>query len=67
MKQLGEAIDTHEQITNYMMQRSLYHPYHIPEQIQLDLKNIQTAMNSVLTPYSSRQNAQNHHGFRRVF
>ncbi len=28
-----------------MMQRGLYHPYHISEQIQLDLKNIQTAMN----------------------
>lgn len=45
MKQLGEAINSHEKITDYMMQRGLYHPYHIPEQIQLDLKNIQTATN----------------------
>ncbi|MFC6332686.1 spore coat protein [Paenibacillus septentrionalis] len=45
MKQLDEAIDTHEVITNYMMQRGLYHPYHTPEQIQLDLNNIQTALN----------------------
>ncbi|MFP4975176.1 spore coat protein [Paenibacillus sp. CN-4] len=44
MKQLNEAIDSHEKITNYMMQRGLYHPYHVPEQVQLDLKNIQTAM-----------------------
>ena len=45
MKQLGEAIDSHEKITDYMMQRGLYHPYHIQEQIQLDLNNIQTATN----------------------
>lgn len=45
MKQLGEAIDSHEKITSYMMQRGLYHPYHIQEQIQLDLNNIQTAAN----------------------
>ena len=45
MKQLDEAIDSHEKISNYMVQHGLYHPYHIPEQIQLDLKNIQTAMN----------------------
>ncbi|WP_151736451.1 spore coat protein ['Paenibacillus yunnanensis' Narsing Rao et al. 2020] len=45
MKQLGEAIHSHEKITDYMMRRGLYHPYHIPEQIQLDLKNIQTAAN----------------------
>ncbi|WP_427181272.1 spore coat protein [Paenibacillus sp. TC-CSREp1] len=44
MKQLDEAIDSHEKISNYMMQNGLYHPYHISEQIQLDLKNIQTAM-----------------------
>ncbi|WP_405152500.1 spore coat protein [Paenibacillus sp. FSL K6-0108] len=45
MKQLEEAIVSHEKISNYMVQHGLYHPYHIPEQIQLDLKNIQTAMN----------------------
>lgn len=45
MKQLDEAIDFHEKISNYMAQHDLYHPYRIPEQIQLDLKNIQTAMN----------------------
>ncbi|MGC5770900.1 spore coat protein [Paenibacillus pabuli] len=45
MKQLDEAIDSYEKISNYMIQHGLYHPYHIPEQIQLDLQNIQTAMN----------------------
>jgi similar to spore coat protein len=45
MKQLDEAIDFHEKISNYMVQHGLDHPYHIPEQIQHDLKNIQTAMN----------------------
>ncbi|WP_340026564.1 spore coat protein [Paenibacillus sp. FSL K6-1096] len=45
MKQLSEAINSHEKITDYMMQRGLYHPYHVQEQIQLDLRNIQTAMN----------------------
>ncbi|GAB1154525.1 spore coat protein [Paenibacillus illinoisensis] len=45
MKQLDQAIVSHEKISNYMVQQGLYHPYHIPEQIQLDLQNIQTAMN----------------------
>ncbi|GAA0133998.1 spore coat protein [Paenibacillus sp. YSY-4.3] len=45
MKQLEEAIDTHETILTYMMDRGLYHPYNINEQIQLDLRNIQTALN----------------------
>ncbi|MCU6791223.1 spore coat protein [Paenibacillus sp. WQ 127069] len=44
-RQLEEAIDSHEQIMNYMMKRGLYHPYQVNEQIQLDLQNIQTAMN----------------------
>jgi similar to spore coat protein len=44
-KQLDEAIATHEKITSYMMSRGLYKPYNINEQIQLDLQNIQTAMN----------------------
>jgi similar to spore coat protein len=44
-KQLEEAIDAHEMITSYMMQRGLYHPYNVNEQVQLDLQNIQTALN----------------------
>lgn len=45
MKQLDEAIDAHEKITNYMVQRGLYHPYQVQEQVQLDLQNIDTALN----------------------
>ncbi|MBP1155606.1 MULTISPECIES: spore coat protein [unclassified Paenibacillus] len=44
-KHLEEAIATHEQITNYMVQRGYYHPYNVNEQIQLDINNIQTALN----------------------
>jgi similar to spore coat protein len=44
-KQLDEAIATHEKITSYMMSRGLYHAYDVNEQIQLDLKNIETALN----------------------
>ncbi|NHN35646.1 spore coat protein [Paenibacillus agricola] len=44
MNHLDEAIATHEKIVSYMMSRDLYKPYHIKEQIQLDLLNIQTAM-----------------------
>lgn len=42
---LHEAIDTHEKVTAYMMQRGFYHPYNIQEQVQLDLKTAQTALN----------------------
>jgi similar to spore coat protein len=42
---LSEAIATHEKITNYMMQKGYYHPYNVSEQIQLDVANIQTALN----------------------
>ncbi|MET3288054.1 UNVERIFIED_CONTAM: hypothetical protein ABID98_000624 [Brevibacillus sp. OAP136] len=43
-KQLEEAIDTHEQIMAYVMERGLYHPWNVSEQIQLDLQNINTAL-----------------------
>jgi similar to spore coat protein len=44
-KQLEEAITTHEQATNYMMQKGYYYPYNVNEQIQLDMRNIQNALN----------------------
>ncbi|RNB87749.1 spore coat protein [Brevibacillus fluminis] len=43
-KQLEEAIDTHEQIMAYVMERGLYHPWNVSEQIQLDLQNIDIAL-----------------------
>ncbi|GGF93732.1 spore coat protein [Paenibacillus abyssi] len=45
-KQLEEAIDMHERIAGYMMDRGWYHPWNVNEQIQLDLNNIQTALNA---------------------
>jgi similar to spore coat protein len=44
-RQLDEEIDLHEQITKYMIEQGLYHPWNVDEQIQLDLLNIQTALN----------------------
>jgi similar to spore coat protein len=43
-KQLDESMDMHERITLYMMEKGLYHPWNVNEQVQLDLKNIQTAL-----------------------
>ncbi|MGD8191440.1 spore coat protein [Brevibacillus ginsengisoli] len=45
VKHLEEAIDTHERITNYLINRGLYHPNNLLEQTRLDLQNIQTAVN----------------------
>lgn len=45
-KQLDEAIDTHEKIAKYMMEQGWYHPWNMKEQIQFDLKNIETALNA---------------------
>lgn len=44
IRQLNESIDMHEQITNYLMEKGLYHPWNPREQLQLDLQNIQTAL-----------------------
>ncbi len=43
-KHLEEAIDMHERIMLYMMERGQYHPWNVNEQIQLDLKNINTSL-----------------------
>lgn len=43
--QLRDAIDFHEEISNFMMSKGWYHPYNPGEQIQLDLKKGQTALN----------------------
>lgn len=45
-KQLDEAIDMHERITNYVLERGWYHPWDVKEQFKLDLQNIQTALNA---------------------
>ncbi|MDQ0492403.1 spore coat protein [Paenibacillus brasilensis] len=43
-KQLDEAIDTHERISTYMIERGWYHPWNIQDQLSMDLQNIQTAL-----------------------
>jgi len=43
-RHLTEAIQTHEQITAYMIDRGFYYPWNPQEQLQLDLKTIQTAL-----------------------
>lgn len=45
VKQLEQAVDTHEKIVQYLIGRGLYHPHNIQEQINLDLKNIHIALN----------------------
>ncbi|MOA56194.1 Spore coat protein F precursor [compost metagenome] len=45
-KQLEEAIDLHESIATYMINQGLYHPWNVKEQLQLDLQNIQTALDA---------------------
>lgn len=44
-KHLYESVDAHAAITDYMMMRGFYHPYNVAEQIQLDQRNVQTALN----------------------
>lgn len=44
-RQLEDAIDTHERIVSYMIERGWYHPWNVDDQLRLDLHNIQTAMN----------------------
>ncbi|WP_421378203.1 spore coat protein [Bacillus salacetis] len=43
-KHLEEALDLHEQISNYMVERGWYHTFDTNEQINLNLQNINTAL-----------------------
>ncbi|GIO12704.1 spore coat protein F-like protein YraD [Cohnella xylanilytica] len=45
-KQLDEAIDLHERIADYMIQKGWYHPWDVKEQLRLDLQNARTALNA---------------------
>lgn len=42
---LEEALDMHEQISNYMADKGWYHAWDKNEQINLNLNNINTALN----------------------
>ncbi|MBV6713560.1 spore coat protein [Paenibacillus chitinolyticus] len=44
-KHLREAVQTHERITNYMIEQGYYHPYDPVEQIKLDRQNVQATLN----------------------
>lgn len=44
-KHLQEAIRAHQQVTAYMVDQGWYHPYNPPEQIQLDVRNAEIALN----------------------
>lgn len=45
VKHLHEAIDTHAKVSDYMIRRGFYHAYDVSEQLQLDQKTVQTALN----------------------
>lgn len=44
-KQLKEAIEMHGELTNYMINKGWYHPYNANQQLLLDLKTVNTALN----------------------
>lgn len=43
-RQLEEAIDLHERISTYMIERGWYHPWNVNEQLRLDVRNIDIAL-----------------------
>ena len=44
-EQLNDAINMHEQVTNYMVSKGYYHPQHVKEQFVVDMQAAQNAMN----------------------
>ncbi|KIN37836.1 hypothetical protein B4071_2672 [Bacillus subtilis] len=44
IRHLEEALDMHEQLSSYMMEKGWYHPWNTDEQVKLHLKNIDTAI-----------------------
>lgn len=45
--QLREAIEIHEDISNYMIAKEFYHPYNLEEQIKVDIDISNTALKLV--------------------
>lgn len=43
-KELDMAIDLHDKIAQYMIEKKMYHAYDIKEQVSQDLKNTKEAM-----------------------
>jgi similar to spore coat protein len=44
-QQFNEAIELPEKISAYMMEKGFYHPHNMQEQLQVDSKAAQTALN----------------------
>ena len=44
-EQLRTAIETHKNISNYMIDKGYYHPGELNEQLQVDFEAAQTAIN----------------------
>jgi similar to spore coat protein len=44
-EELRNAIQTHENITNYMTTNGIYHPHNVKDQLQVDLQITDTALN----------------------
>ncbi|WP_071459760.1 spore coat protein [Bacillus massilinigeriensis] len=42
---LNDAVETHERISNYMVEKGYYHPDNLKEQLNVDLQAARTAMN----------------------
>ena len=42
---LEDAIDLHEKMTNYMVNKGYYEPYDTEKQFQIDIKTAETALN----------------------
>ena len=42
---LNKAIDTHQEITDYMVSKGYYHPQNVQEQLKVDLQATDTALN----------------------
>ncbi|MDF1509082.1 spore coat protein [Robertmurraya sp. DFI.2.37] len=43
-EELRNAVKTHEQITNFMIERGIYHPDDLSEQLEVDLQITETAL-----------------------
>lgn len=43
-RELDIAIDTHDKIAQYMIEKEMYHAYSVPEQLGQDLKNADKAL-----------------------
>lgn len=43
--QLNNAINMHEQVTDFMVSKGYYHPYNMNDQLNVDITAAQTALN----------------------